>query len=198
MRRNALRFGITGAVALSLIVYSCGTDRYSLGRRAPDSDQYRYELTLTFLDEEELIERFSKINNPFLSPYTFLKNKNLTTFELVIENRSPGNLTLQIALSTVTLATGTNKTYYARNQFKLSQFWEGLPDDQKRGTPGKLKYVINKNVLENSTYVKSGETIRGLLVFQGNIQKWSETEVHIPLFNERDEFIVEYVEKVIF
>lgn len=192
MKQTTVGTGLLLLLIVLLIVAGCSTDKYSMRGRASNYEQYQYKLTLTFLSEEMLIERFSEINNPFLSPQSLFKDKDFTTFELVIENDSPDGLTIQMPLETVSLVT-SSKTFYVRNQFKLSQFWYNYPD-QKRGTARKMQYVVKENVFENVPMVKSGETESGLLVFQGKIQKWGEVELYIPLFTERNEFIEEHVE----
>jgi hypothetical protein len=127
-----------------------------------------------------------------------LNYKDIAPFELIIENTSSDDLTLVMPLETVSLVT-SNKTFYARNQFRFSQFWENYPDTdegtaRKRGTGRKMGAVIGETVFENVTTIGSGETADGMLVFMGRIQKWGEVEVHIPLFNEKDEFVVEHIE----
>jgi hypothetical protein len=168
-----------------------------MGRKVDNPEAYRYELTLTYLDEETLIERFGTRDNPYISPYTFNKNKTITAFDLTIVNRSAGDLTIKLPLQTAMIYAG-NKSYTARNQFHLGSFWESFPQQKGQGTASKKQAVINKTLLENATIVKSGETKGGIIAFLGNVQIWGEPEVHIPLFNERDEFIDEYIHTLTF
>ncbi len=203
MKREAFQSGLICVVFVILILAGCATDKYSVRRKAPNADQYQYALHITYLDEEMLIERFSEKNNPFLSPHALTKGNQITAFDLVIENNSPESMTIQMIIETITLYSGTS-TFHARNQFKLNQFW----DNQLRGTharkkyrgstASKMRYVIGKNMFENITAIESGEQKRSILVFQGNIQKWGDVEVHIPLFTDKQEFIGEYVETYAF
>ena len=188
----ALSAVLTGIL---LLISSCQTNRYTMGRKVKNPESYRYELTLTYLDEETLIERFGTRDNPYISPYTLNKNKMITSFDLTIVNRSAGDLTIKLPLQTTLLYVG-NKSYTAQNQFRLGSFWESFPKQQGQGTSRKKQAVINETLLENATIVKSGETKSGILAFMGNVQIWSEPEVHIPLFTERDEFIDEYSQKI--
>ena len=198
MKRIVLHVVIVGIISV-IFATGCSTDKYGRRSKAENYEQYRYKVNLNFMDEEMLIDRFGEINNPFIPPRSFLDWKDIVTFELTIENSSTGGLTLQMPLTTVSLVT-SNKIFYARNQFRFSQFWENYPDTddataRKRGTARKMHYVIYENVFENVTILKSGESKSSMLVFMGKIQKWGEVELHIPLFNEKDEFIVEHVEK---
>lgn len=203
MKRRAVHFGLTCAILMILILAGCASDKYSIQRKAPNADLYRYALHITYLDEEMLIERFSEKNNPFLSPQALGKGKQITAFDVVIENNSPEGMTIQMIIETVTLYSGTS-TFHARNQFKLNQFWDNklsgtnTRNKYRGSTASKMRYVIGKNMFENVTTVESGEQKRGILVFQGNIQKWGDVEVHIPLFTDAQEFISEYVETYAF
>jgi hypothetical protein len=183
----------------ALAATSCSTNTYSVRRKASNADQFLYDIDLTYLDEETLVERFTEKNNPFISPQAYDKSKRITAFDLVIENRSPEGMAIRIAQETITLYSGS-KSFTARNQFRLSRFWENQLQGSDLGrkyqgsSASKMQYVIGQNMFENTTTIQSGDQKSGILVFQGNIQNWGEVELRIPIFTDRDEFIGEYIE----
>ena len=199
MKRITMHVAFVCILIAVLVATGCSSDTYSIRRKASNADQFLYHIDLTYLDEETLIERFTEKNNPFISPEAFDKSKRITAFDMVIENKSPQGMGIRIAQGTITLYSGT-KTFTARNQFRLSRFWDNQlqGDDLGRKYQGssasKMQYVIGRNMFENTTTIQSGDQKSGMLVFQGNIQNWGEVELRIPLFTDRDEFIGEYIE----
>ena len=199
MKRIIMYIAFLCVMLVLIAALGCSTDTYSVRRKASNADQFLYHIDLTYLDEETLIERFTEKNNPFISPEAFDKSKRITAFDMVIENKSPQGMGIRIAQETITLYSGT-KTFTARNQFRLSRFWDNqlqggdLGRKYQGSTASKMQYVIGQNMFENTTTVNSGDQKSGILVFQGNIQNWGEVELRIPVFTDRDEFIGEYIE----
>ena len=199
MKRITMYAAFVFLMLVLFVVLGCSSDKYSVRRKASNADQFTYDIGLTYLDEETLVERFTEKNNPFISPQAFDKSKRITAFDLVIENRSPEGMGIRIAQETITLYSGT-KTFTARSQFRLSRFWENqlkgsdLGRKYQGSNASKMQYVIGQNMFENTTTIQSGDQKSGILVFQGNIQNWGEVELRIPIFTDRDEFIGEHIE----
>ena len=66
MRRRFIFTALLAALTVPLVLTQCASHRYVVSSRnkAPDSDRYQIEMSITYLNEKDLIERFGDQDNP--------------------------------------------------------------------------------------------------------------------------------------
>jgi len=79
-------------IFITLLVISCGTSQPAL--RFPDTplqEQTADSITVSveFVNEDTLTEKYGTINNPFVSPPSALGLNRIIIFEVVVENNAP-------------------------------------------------------------------------------------------------------------
>lgn len=182
---------IFGCIGL-LLYGGCSTNRYSTRPlSSPDqtAEGENVSLTLHFLGEEQLTERFGKEHNPFLPPPSALGLNRMIVFQLEVKplHESSEKRPFVIPLKETELQFGgRNKSPV--NRFHLTQFWESKKD--KVGMKGRdlveLKKIIQENVLPNELSIEENTLSTGLLVFTGRFPKYGKAVVYVPLFLEKN------------
>ena len=96
-------------------------------------------------------------------------------FDLTIQNQ--GSSAFAFELRDCELQFG-GKTLGSLNRFQLAQDVDILNEDLRVRTPKKA--LINKYILPNRENLAPGGTLRGFLLFQGNLPTFGEALVMIP------------------
>ena len=111
---------------------SCSTERFTI--RSKDIEiqtQTMYGITLSvkFLNEDDLVERFGRVNNPFIAPLSALGFTRMMVFEALVENNSKNTAdpvtiaTIIMPLNKIEIQFG-GKNKNPVNRFHLHEFWK--------------------------------------------------------------------------
>jgi len=180
---------------LASILYSCSSVNPTVkpqGKKEKIISDDTVRLKLEFIPEEELVRRFGKENNPFVSPVSFLKSNRLMIFKLEIMNK--GYSDLVISLNKIELQYGgINARPY--NRFQLANFWGPRVERQseyEKWNKSILKTVINKNVFDNHNVIQKGINTEGYLVFKGPFPDYGRAVIFIPIFDESARMLKRY------
>ncbi len=182
-------------IAMLFLLFSCATQMETARKIDAVKKEVIDEngaLGVSYIPESELKYRFGDINNPFVSPVSFLKSNKLMVFELGIRNNSINDFLLRV--SKIELVSDGIK-YNPLNRFQLAGFWEPRIKKQsqyKKWNMSVMKKVIKENVFDNKVTVKSGDFVSGLLVFQGDISEYGRLVMYIPLFRLNGEILKVY------
>ena len=162
----------------TFFLVSCGTGRQAL-RLPPEPElaieQDGLKMTLRFLDEPSLRQRFGPSENPFLTDYDRIMFRRNVVFELTIRNQ--GSSTYQFDLHNCELRYG-GKFLSPSNRFQIAGDMENR-DEDRRLKARKIS-LTNKYILPNKKEVVSGSLLTGFLLFQGNLPSTGDAEVVIP------------------
>lgn len=134
------------------------------------------QMALRFLDEGLLVSRHGKADNPFLTNYNQLMLRRLLVFELTL--RSLSGKSLDLFLKNGELTYG-GRSLIPANRFQLSNYWAGV-DRDPRSTKSK-ELLIQKLVLPDHEAVRPGGSIKGYLVFQGDLPSSGAATVVVRL-----------------
>jgi hypothetical protein len=165
-------------LAAALLLVSCGTSRRSIRLPAEPVvtvEQGGITMTLRFLDEPSLQQRFGKTENPFLTDYYRVMFRRNVVFDLTIRNQGPESFAF--VLGDCELQYG-GKTLGPLNRFQLSSDVDTKDEDPRVKAP--KKRLINKYILPNRATLPSDGTMRGFLLFQGNLPTSGQALVTIP------------------
>ena len=180
---------------LASILYSCSSVNPTVkpqGKKEKIISDDTVRLKLEFIPEEELVRKFGKENNPFVSPVSFLKSNRLMIFKLEIMNK--GYSDLVISLNKIELQYGgINARPY--NRFQLANFWGPRVERQseyEKWNKSILKTVINKNVFDNHNVIQKGINTEGYLVFKGPFPDYGRAVIFIPIFDESGRMLKRY------
>ena len=180
---------------LASILYSCSSVNPTVkpqGKKEKIISDDTVRLKLEFIPEEELVRKFGKENNPFVSPVSFLKSNRLMIFKLEIMNK--GYSDLVISLNKIELQYGgINARPY--NRFQLANFWGPRVERQseyEKWNKSILKTVINKNVFDNHNVIQKGINTEGYLVFKGPFPDYGRAVIFIPIFDESARMLKRY------
>jgi len=180
---------------LASILYSCSSVNPTVkpqGKKEKIISDDTVRLKLEFIPGEELVRRFGKENNPFVSPVSFLKSNRLMIFKLEIMNK--GYSDLVISLNKIELQYGgINARPY--NRFQLANFWGPRVERQseyEKWNKSILKTVINKNVFDNHNVIQKGINTEGYLVFKGPFPDYGRAVVYIPIFDKSGRMLKRY------
>jgi len=184
MKRHGLIF-----IMLFFLVFllSCAMDKERITLRGPVvkmvSDN-NLSLSIQYFPKNELIKSFGKVNNPFVSPVSFLESNNLMAFKLKVKNKSYNNVVLY--LNRIELQfVGINAKPF--NRFQLANFWEyrlAKQSEYKNWNMSILKQVIKKNVFKNKFFIKRGEESEGFIVFKGAFPDYGKAIIYVPIFDD--------------
>lgn len=165
-------FFLTMVVLLS----SCATKRPVLRAVQPtvSVEQDGLAATLSYRDDESLTRQFGIEANPFRTEYSRLFFRRRMVFDLTLENRGPE--AYRFRLDDCELQYG-GKTVGATNQFQLIGEWQTLDDNPKLAKA--KEPIIKKYLLPSEKQVPPGGSLRGLLLFQGNLPKNGQATIDI-------------------
>ncbi len=175
-----------------LLIYSgCSTSRSALlliDSPIKIAEEEGISITVRYLDEETLINKYGKKGNPFLTPYHTLQFKRIMVFDIRFKNSRQESI--ELILNRMELQFG-GKAVQPTNRFHLAGFWEFRDDidETKRTDRQKKERAIKKYVLPNSISIRSGGTAKGYAVFMGNLPRYGQASVYIPLLREKTELI---------
>ncbi|MBA7651599.1 hypothetical protein ES703_59418 [subsurface metagenome] len=182
-------------ITIVFLFASCGTERFTIRSRDIEiQTQTMYGITLSvkFLNEDDLVERFGRVNNPFIAPLSALGFTRMMVFEALVENNSK-NTADPVTIATVIMPLnkieiqfgGKNKNPV--NRFHLYEFWKNRiykDDTYKKWNSSKINQLIKKTVLPNTVISKPQSDTPGLLVFMGRFPNYGTADVYIPIFTE--------------
>jgi hypothetical protein len=132
-------------------------------------------MTLRFLDEPSLRQRFGTTENPFLTDYGRVMFRRNVVFELTIRNQGPNVFPFE--LQDCELQYG-GRTLPPLNRFQQSSDVNARDEDRRLKAPKTA--LIERYVLPNRRDVPSGGLLTGFLLFQGNLPVSGDALVTIP------------------
>lgn len=180
----------TACLAAALSLASCGINRKSIRLPAEPVvtvEQEDVSMTLRFLDEPSLRQRFGTSENPFLTDYSRALLRRNVVFELTIRNK--GSASFPFELQDCELQYG-GKALPPLNRFQQASDVNLRDEDRRLKAPKTA--LINKYVLPNRTTLASGSMLTGFLLFQGNLPVSGEALVTIPGFEGQASFQFRY------
>jgi hypothetical protein len=190
-------------ILLPVLFIQCSTNRWVVTPRnvAPDRKEYDIGVTATYLSEEDLVEKFTRLNNPYLSPKTLLSTSDMIVFEVTVQNRSSNRKPIVVPYESMRMIAA-DKSFVPINQFQLTSFWNNFLDKAStrdtrdyKSTGGKMGYVINKTMFANPAELQSGDTYSGIVAFMGRFTAYGIGEISIPVFDTQNRAIGVFVEE---
>jgi hypothetical protein len=161
-----------------LTLLSCGTSHKALRLQSEPEvtvEQGGITMSLRFLDEPSLRQRFGSPENPFLTEYYRIIFRRNVVFELTIRNQSSG--TYLFDLHNCELRYG-GKVLAPSNRFQIATDVENREEDRK--LKARKISLANQYILPNKKEVPPGSLLSGFLLFQGNLPSTGEAQVVIP------------------
>ena len=202
-RRWIIALCVVVTLSVAALLSQCSSDRWVITSKnlAPDRDEYAIDLTATYLTEEDIIEKFTKRDNPYLPPETLVSGTDMIVFEVTVHNRTPGNRSIVVPYESMRMIAA-NKAFVPMSQFRLSEFWKNFLDKAStrdtrdyKSTGGKMSYVIGETMFANPAEIKSGENYSGIVAFMGRFTKYGVAEINIPVFDTEERAIGIFVEE---
>ena len=176
----------------TMVLIGCSTQKRSVRETGPiavRAEDLDMTLSLRYVSKDEIVERFGKKNNPFLSPESLFGMNEFLLFELLITTGQSKTDLYTVQLKDVEIQFGSVNTS-PTNRFLLTSLWNRvlrpqMEDKKYTGwTMSRVKSVIKKNLFPNEFQIKGGERQKGLLLFKGNFPKYGEAVVYIPVVKE--------------
>ena len=158
---------------------SCGTSRRTIRLPAEPIvtvEQAGVTMTLRFLDEPSLRQRFGSTENPFLTDYYRVDVPAQRGFR-ADDPRTRDPRAFPFELRDCELQYG-GKTLGPLNRFQLASDVDILEEDPRQKAPKKA--LINRYVLPNRAKSRPWRHAAGFLLFQGNLPISGEALVTIP------------------
>jgi len=181
---NRVLKALFSIILIIFVISSCATNKFEIqtsGNALKTAKEKDIRLTLKFLDEKTMIDRFGKEDNPFLSPPSALSLNKIMVFELNISNLSKEDLNREVMLQLNQIELQFVKVNkHPINQFHLKQFWEM----KSKNSNYKISLLIKNNVVQNKLVLKEESNYKGLLVFIGNFPNYGDAKVYVPVFRE--------------
>jgi hypothetical protein len=181
---------LTVLLVVVLFVFSgCVSNKYSLkegDQSKAVSGAYDFDVDISFLNAEQLEQKYGKANNPFIGTPGLFK---IMAFEITVTNNTKSSEYAEdevvIALNSIRLFI-YGSMYEPVNQFGLSNYWETKErqDNLRRGDVlGKLKIAVKKYAFPNSIELAVQHSYTGVLVFiERKTITYGEGSIHIPVF----------------
>ena len=173
----------------TMVFLGCSTGKRMLMTEPSASKDARdigLEMSLRYVDREELYKRFGKKNNPFIPQEAALGMNQFLVFELTVIPQSGFDGPYVVELGSIELQFGSVNTS-PQNRFHITSFWdrEIRRDDRYSGwSMGKMTAVVKRSVLPNKFTVQRDERVRELLVFKGGFPKYGTATVYIPVLKQ--------------
>ena len=185
-------------ITIVFLFASCSTERFIVRSRDIEIQKQTMNgitLSVKFLNEDDLVERFGRVNNPFIAPPSALGLNRMMVFEALVENNLKNTadpdaiaaiVTIIIPLNKIEIQFG-GKNKNPVNRFHLYEFWKNRiykDDTYKKWNSSKINQLIKKTVLPNTVISKPQSDTAGLLVFMGRFPNYGTADVYIPIFTE--------------
>jgi hypothetical protein len=173
-----------------VLVSGCATGKKTLKQmhfKPVELSEKGISVGLVHPTEEELIEQFGLVDNPFLPAPSLLGAGPSLVFELSIETATD----LRVYLSSMEFHMG-NRFLRPVSPSHFAHYWDTrIPrDDRYRGwTSGKVLNRINDHMLPSRLKLKAGESVRGFVVFSGSLPNQGEAAFYLPVYSPQDELI---------
>jgi hypothetical protein len=203
MRRGTILITLAAiTLATSMLFTQCSKDRYAVSSRnmAPEREAYDIEMSMAYLTEEDLLEKFTTSNNPYVPPKTLVSATDMIVFEVSVINNTPGK-TILVPYESIRMVAG-NTAFVPISSHRLSEFWSdflnrsGTRDTRDyKSTGGKMTYVINETLFANPARVQGGGTYSGIVAFMGRFRKYGWGELNVPVFDEQERVIGIFAEE---
>jgi len=176
-------------LTLSVLFIACATKRPALipVETTASAQQEGLAATLTFRDEAGLNREFGNEANPYRTEYNKMQFRRRLVFELTLTNGTPQDYRFQLA--DCELQYG-EKTVRATSAFQFIEEWRLM--DSSRRMAAQKEPIIKKTMVATQKLVPSGATLRGLLLFQGNLPAHGLARITIPGIEERSYLQFDY------
>jgi hypothetical protein len=158
---------------------------------------YSVDMTVTYLNEDALVERFGKKNNPFIPPETLLNFERFHVFEVTIRNDTVSQDVPQEVAGAIKIVRFLTQGFIftSLDSDTLTRFWKiKLSNREGEQSVYRMKVAAEKNMLPDFFTVESGSEITGLVVFMGKIPQYGEGTVEVPLLSAEKEVLAIYKE----
>lgn len=169
-----------------LLLSGCMTQRVAL--QVSDTDKplkiVRTEnliLTVRFLDDDTLRQKFGKETNPYISDYYSVQFRRFMVFEFSIENT--GSAPIKFQLNRLEMQFGGTYTF-PYNQFRINQYW-GFKDEEgeiRAGQKARREKYVKEYVLPDSATIPAPGRLRGYAVFTGDTPNYGTATLYVPIF----------------
>ncbi|OHD21940.1 MAG: hypothetical protein A2064_05050 [Spirochaetes bacterium GWB1_66_5] len=143
--------------------------------------------SLTFRDDAGLNREFGNEANPYRTEYNKMQFRRRMVFELTLSNGASQDYRFQLA--DCELQYG-GKTVRATSAFQLIEEWRLM--DSSRKMAAQKEPIIKKTLVATQKMVPPGTTLRGLVLFQGNLPAHGLARITIPGIEERSYLQFDY------
>jgi hypothetical protein len=163
------------------LIIACATKRPALipVQTSTSAQQERLAATLSFRDEAGLNREFGPEANPYRTEYNKLQFRRRLVFELTLTNGASQDYLFQLA--DCVLQYG-GKTVRATNAFQLIEEWRLMDSSPKLAA--EKEPIIKKTMVATRKLVPAGGSLRGLVLFQGNLPAHGPAIITIPGIEE--------------
>ena len=188
MRKKIILLTLPVLIPLLLFV-GCATDRNAVQRKEVPPmtlSEQGITVTLSYLTEDKLVERFGERDNPFIFPPSGFGLNSGFIFELAFNS----DINADIMLNKIELQY-EGKAKVPKNIFHFSNYWDMKLDEKNapKKNLAKMKLVIKKNLLPNQYSIKSGSSHKKLIAFTGKLPRYGNFTVFVPVYDENGKLI---------
>jgi hypothetical protein len=164
-------------LTMAVLFLSCATKRPALIPTESTVNVKQEGLVgkLSFRDDDWLKREFGTDTNPYRTEYTKLQFRRRMVFDLTLENS--GTEGYRFRLADCELQYG-GKTVRATNAFQFINEWQTMANSPK--IAAQVEPIIKKTLLPSEKVVPAGASLRGFLLFQGNLPGHGTAQVFIP------------------
>ncbi len=168
-------------ITVSLLLLSCATKRPALVplETTANVEQEGLAATLSYRDDTWLRREFGTDANPYLTEYSKLQFRRRLVFDLTLENR--GSSEYRFRTADCELQYG-GKTVRATNAFQFVNEWRTMASTPKIAT--QVEPLIKRTMLASERVVLPEASLRGFLLFQGNLPGHGTAQVFLPGMTE--------------
>ncbi len=145
-------------------------------------------VTVRFMDEPTLIDKFGKKTNPFLTQYYTMQLKRIMVFEVKVQNQH--REAVDLALNRMMLQFG-GSSVQPYNRFQLANYWEFRDEklEVKSIDRARKRRIIKERVLPNAVTIPEGGKTVGFALFMANLPIYGQATVYLPFFRREKELI---------
>jgi hypothetical protein len=169
-------------LTFSVLIIACATKRPALVAVVPalSAQQEGLAATLSFRDEAGLNREFGTEANPYRTEYNKIQFRRRMVFDLTLQNLGPQDYRFRLADCELNYG---GKTVRATNAFQLIEEWRFM--DTSSRMAAQKEPIIKKTMVATEKQVPVGATLRGLVLFQGNLPAHGPARITIPGITER-------------
>lgn len=176
-------------LGISILLGSCATEQLSLKTSEKAAKVVHTDTMMVkaeFLTKQEVRDRYGMRLNPFVArPFSAIPLR-FFVLQVTIQAKKP----MQYRL-TETRLNMEGSTYQAINEFQLSQYWKNIDENEELSYSAirKKQRIISTNIMKSEASLAPGQTLRGVVLFRGNIPVFGTAKVYFPALDPAGQVI---------